>query len=40
MGFVQVVNCLFLFLGYFVHIIRRERDGIISKDLYWGKVLF
>ena len=22
-----------LFLGYFAHIVRRERDGIIAKDL-------
>ena len=22
-----------LFLGYFVHIVRSERDGIIAKDL-------
>ena len=29
-----------LFLGYFAHIVRREQDGIIAKDLYKSKVLF
>ena len=28
-----------LFLGYVAHIERRERSGIISKDLYWSKVV-
>ena len=29
-----------LFLGYFVHSVRRERDGIIAKELYKSKVIF
>ena len=33
-----------LFLGYFIHIVRREREGIFAKDLreckafFWGDV--
>ena len=28
-----------LFLGYFAHIVRRERDGLISKNLRYCKVI-
>ena len=28
-----------LFLGHFAHNVRRERDGIIAKDLYWIKII-
>ena len=29
-----------LFLGYFVHIVPRERDGIIAKDLLYARANF
>ena len=34
---MQTIN---MFLGYFVHITRRERDGIVAKDLQQCKVIF
>ena len=29
-----------LFLGYFTHIVGRERDWIIAKDLWSSQVIF
>ena len=37
---VQIYGRTVLLLGYIVHIVRRERDGINAKDVRYCEVIF